>query len=46
MMLPNHSSHNLLTNIPSHLPTELIEVLRSNPNIRIERIVSQGQTSL
>ncbi len=45
MMLPNHSSHNLLTNIPSHLPTELIEVLVQTPNIRIERIVSQGQTS-
>ncbi len=42
----DHIIANLLTNIPSHLPTELIQVLHQSPNIRIERIVSQGHTSL
>ncbi len=36
---------NLLENIPTELPEELIEVLASSENVRIERIVSRGHTS-
>ena len=36
---------NLLANVPSHLPTELTEVLLQSPNIDIERIVSLGHAS-
>ena len=36
---------NLLENIPSQLPEELIEVLASTNNVRIERIISHGHTS-
>ena len=36
---------NLLENIPTDLPEELIEVLASSENVRIERIISHGHTS-
>ncbi len=36
---------NLFANIPANLPQELIETILSKPNVRIERIVSQGQSS-
>ncbi len=36
---------NLLENIPAQLPEELIEVLASSENVRIERIISRGHTS-
>ena len=36
---------NLFANIPASLPQELLETILSNPNVRIERIVSQGQSS-
>jgi cupin 2 domain-containing protein len=36
---------NLFENIPGELPEELIAVLAENENIRIERIVSDGQAS-
>lgn len=36
---------NLFSNIPMSLPQELIETILSKPNVRIERIVSQGQSS-
>ncbi len=36
---------NLLENIPVDLTEELIEVLASSENVRIERIVSYGHTS-
>ena len=36
---------NLFANIPSGLPQELFETILSKPNVRIERIVSQGQSS-
>jgi cupin 2 domain-containing protein len=35
----------LLTHIPSNLPAELTELLLQSPNLRIERIISQGHTS-
>jgi len=35
----------LLENFPPQLPEELIEVLASTNNVRIERIVSHGHTS-
>ena len=37
---------NLFANIPSSLPQELLETILSKPNVHIERIVSQGQSSL
>lgn len=37
--------HKLLANIPADLPQELFETIVSKPNLRIERIVSQGQSS-
>lgn len=36
---------NLFENIPETLPDELIEILSLSENVRIERIVSQGQCS-
>jgi cupin 2 domain-containing protein len=36
---------NLLTNIPTSLAEELIEVLIENKDVRIERIVSTGHSS-
>ncbi len=36
---------NLFANIPPNLPQKLIETILSKPNVRIERIVSQGQSS-
>jgi cupin 2 domain-containing protein len=38
-------SDNLVTDIPSALPEELIEVLAETPHVRIERIVSTGHAS-
>jgi len=37
--------HNLFRHLPKQLPEELVEVLDSSENIRIERIVSRGHTS-
>ena len=36
---------NLLANLPDRAPNELVEVLTSGANVRIERIVSFGNTS-
>ncbi len=36
---------NLFEDIPADLPEELIEVIASTKNVRIERIVSHGHTS-
>jgi cupin 2 domain-containing protein len=36
---------NLFSNIPAELPQELVEVLLDTANVRIERIVSYGQSS-
>lgn len=36
---------NLFANISANLHQELIETILSKPNVRIERIVSQGQSS-
>ncbi len=36
---------NLFANIPGMLPEELISVLAENENVKIERIVSDGQSS-
>ena len=36
---------NLLKDIPPHLPQELTQVLARGQNVRIERIVSEGQAS-
>ena len=36
---------NLLRNLPNELPEELTEVLASDRNVRIERIVSKGHAS-
>ena len=36
---------NLFSNIPTSLPQELIQPLLTKPNLRIERIVSHGQSS-
>ena len=38
-------SHNVLQDIPHKLSEELTEVLAQGANVRIERIVSDGQTS-
>ena len=37
--------NNLFADIPSDLPEEIVEVLAENNHVRIERIVSTGQTS-
>ena len=36
---------NLFSALPAHLPTEITESLLHAKHVRIERIVSQGQTS-
>ena len=36
---------NLLADIPTRLPTELVQTLLQTPHIRIERIVSKGHKS-
>jgi len=36
---------NLFHDIPSHLPTELIEIISGSDAVRIERIISRGHTS-
>jgi len=36
---------NLFAAIPASLPEELVTTLLGSPHVRIERIVSQGQTS-
>lgn len=36
---------NIYQNLPFHLPYECVEVLQSQPNVRIERIVSQGHST-
>jgi cupin 2 domain-containing protein len=36
---------NLLNDLPSNLPDELVTVLAENLHVRIERIVSTGQSS-
>ena len=36
---------NLLADLPADLPEELIQTLLSTPQVRIERIVSQGHVS-
>jgi len=36
---------NLFDDLPSQLPEELVTVLAENQNVRIERIVSTGQSS-
>ncbi len=41
MILPK----NLFRDIPSGLPEELLQTLARGKNVRIERIVSQGQSS-
>ena len=37
---------NLLADLPAQLPEELIQTLHSTPQVRIERIISQGHVSL
>jgi cupin 2 domain-containing protein len=36
---------NIYQNLPLHLPDECIEILQSNSNVRIERIISQGHST-
>lgn len=36
---------NLFADIPASLPEELVQTLLNQPNVRIERIVSQGHAS-
>ncbi len=37
--------NNIFSSIPADIPTEICEDLFKNKHIRIERILSQGQTS-
>ena len=37
--------NNLLTPLPGHIDHEKVEELLSQPNVKIERILSKGQTS-
>ena len=37
--------NNLLTSLPDHLDHEQVEELINQPNVKIERILSKGQTS-
>ena len=37
--------NNLLTPLPGHIDHEQVEELLSQPNVKIERILSKGQTS-
>jgi len=39
------ASHNLLADLPSHLPEELVQVLAETRSVRIEQIVSTGHAS-
>ena len=39
-----HAPKNLFQDIPSSLPTELIETIAGSDAVRIERIISQGHT--
>ncbi len=41
----SHKFGNLLDDIPSQLPHELVQTLLQRPSLRVERIVSQGQAS-
>ena len=43
--LESNHSRNLLREIPSDLKEEFVEALLSQDNLRIERIVSKGQSS-
>ena len=36
---------NIHSNIPAHLDDELVSILHRRPGVRLERIVSQGQSS-
>lgn len=36
---------NVYSELPAHLPDELLQTLLSTPHLRIERIVSQGHVS-
>src|SRR5688572_25751925 len=36
---------NLFSNLPSCLPEELVDLIVAAPNVRVERIVSTGQSS-
>ncbi len=36
---------NIFSNIPSEIPSELFEDIINTENVRVERIVSKGQTS-
>jgi len=36
---------NILSDIPAHLPEELVETLLETDSVRVERIVSSGQAS-
>jgi cupin 2 domain-containing protein len=36
---------NILTDLPANLPEELVQLLVSTPNVRIERIISHGHAS-
>ena len=36
---------NLFADVPADLPAELVDVLAENEHVRIERIVSRGQSS-
>ena len=37
--------NNLLTSLPDHLDHEQVEELLNQPNVKIERMLSKGQTS-
>jgi len=39
------NKQNLLTNVPTAIPDEIFETIISNPNIKIERIISKGHKS-
>ena len=41
----NRNTNELFSNIPAHLPDELVAILLETDNLRIERIVSHGHTS-
>jgi len=43
--MAGHFRDNLIRNLPSSLPAELVEVIAESPHVRIERIVSTGQLS-
>jgi cupin 2 domain-containing protein len=37
--------HNIIADLPSHLPEELTQTLLQTSNLRIERIISHGRSS-